>query len=42
MVRNYRNCKTVVTKKKREKREVDIGQEVGEALSLRQHIPTPH
>lgn len=31
MVRNYRNSKRVVTKTKRETREVDIRQEVGEA-----------
>jgi predicted metal-dependent hydrolase len=36
MVRNYGNSKRVVTKTKREKREVDIRQEVGEALFLRQ------
>jgi predicted metal-dependent hydrolase len=42
MVRNYRNSKRVVTKTKREKREVDIRQEVGEALFLRQHNRTPH
>jgi hypothetical protein len=42
MVRNYRNSKRVVTKTKREKREVDIRQEAGEALFLRQHNHTPH
>jgi hypothetical protein len=42
MVRNYRNSKRVFTKTKREKREVDIRQEVGEAFFLRQHNYTPH
>jgi len=42
MVRNYRNSKRVVTKTERGKREVDIRQEVGEALFLRKHNHTPH
>jgi len=42
MVRNYRNSKRVVTKTKRERREVDIRQEVGEVLFLRQYNNTPY
>jgi hypothetical protein len=42
IVRNYRNAKRVVMKTERVKREVDIRQEVGVALFLRQHNHTPH